>query len=303
MCPGEALITWGYTQNQDSCEKCVTPNHWRVAQVLCEKSDNILWIRSEHDYIARPRQAYAYEFSARNKQGHRFTQINADRNPRRSVLICGPHFWIVRKILITVGALFVASIAILGVWIFFGRQVSLFIDHFGTIPTASAKVHSIAYEGSGTGGWLTINDVHLSLNHTSPNIALSIGSTKDDQVALASGGKIFAFGPPISTKENAPDYLAAAPQSGDEASLVTRHSVLSWPTPFEFNFMTGHSPSWKRHRYYQLRWKKSSGATLDMLWRYDQFFYGQQLVPGDGWGSGFTVHEGSTGLVRVDIKE
>ena len=208
-----------------------------------------------------------------------------------------------RKVLITVGAFFAASIAILAVWVFFGRQVSLFIDRFGTIETASAKVHSIAYEGSGTGGWLTINDVHLSLNDTSADTTLSIGSTKDNEVALAFAGKIFAFGPPISTKENAPDYLAAAPQASDEASLVTRRSVLSWPTPFEFNFMTGHSPSWKRHRYYELRWKKSSGATLDMLWRYEQFFYGRQLVPGDGWGSGFSVHEGTTGLVRVDMKE
>jgi len=210
---------------------------------------------------------------------------------------------VVRKVLITVGTLFAASIAILAIWVFFGRQVSLFIDRFGTIETASAKVHSIAYEGSGTGGWLTIDDVHLSVGDTSADIALSIGSTKDNQVALASGGKIFAFGPPTSTMENAPDYLAAGPQSGDEASLVTRHSVLSWPTPFEFNFMTGHSPSWKRHMYYQLRWRKSSAATLDMLWRYEQFFYGQQLVPGDGWGTGFTVHKGTTGLVRVDIKE
>jgi len=54
--------------------------------------------------------------------------------------------------------------------------------------------------------------------------------------------------------------------------------------------------------YYELRWKKPSGAILDMLWRYEQPFYGQQLVPGGGWGSGFGVHEGSTGLVRVEIR-
>jgi len=210
---------------------------------------------------------------------------------------------VVRKVLITVGALFLASVGILAVWVFFGRQVSLFIDRFGTIPTASTKVHSIAYQGSGTGGWLTIDNVHLSLNNTDSNIALSIGSTKDNQVALALGGKIFAFGPPISTTENAPDYLAAAPQPNDEASLATRRSVLSWPTPFDFNSMTGHSPSWKRHMYYELRWKKSSGARLDMLWRYEQFFYGQQLVPPDGWHISFGVHKGSTGLIRVDIKE
>jgi hypothetical protein len=38
-----------------------------------------------------------------------------------------------------------------------------------------------------------------------------------------------------------------------------------------------------------------------MLWRYEQPFYGKQLVPGDGWGSGFSAHEGSTGLIRVNI--
>ena len=212
--------------------------------------------------------------------------------------------WIVRKGLITLGILIVSIVAILAAWIFGGRQVSLFIDRFGTIEIASAPIHAVSYEGSGTGGWLTVNDAHLSLNHIiNPKITLSIGSTKDNQFAVASGGKVFALGPLTSTGENGGDFLAVVPQSGDEASLVTRHSTLSWPTPFEFNFMTGHSPSWKRHMYYELRWKKPSGATLDVIWRYEQPFYGQQLVPGDGWGSGFSVHEGSTGLIRLDIKE
>ena len=65
--------------------------------------------------------------------------------------------------------------------------------------------------------------------------------------------------------------------------------------------MTGHSPSWKRHLYYKLRWKKTSGATLGMIWRYEQFFYGQRLIPGNGWGNGFMTHEGSTGLIQLDI--
>jgi hypothetical protein len=55
--------------------------------------------------------------------------------------------------------------------------------------------------------------------------------------------------------------------------------------------------------YYVLRWKKTTGATLDMIWRYEQFFYGQQLIPGNGWGSGFMTREGSTGLIQVAINE
>ena len=207
-----------------------------------------------------------------------------------------------RKLLLTLLILVTCGIALLAAWIFGGRQVSMFIDRFGTIEIASVPVHSVTYEGSGTGGWLTVNDVHLSLDDINPKIGLSIGSTKDNQFAVASGGKVFALGPLSSTTENAGDHLAVVPQAGDEAFLVTRRSALSWPTPFDFNFMTGHSPSWKRHMYYELRWKKPSGATLDLLWRYEQPFYGRQLVPGDGWGSGFSVHEGSTGLIRVDIR-
>jgi len=207
-----------------------------------------------------------------------------------------------RKLLIIAGILGLI-IGLLGLWIFGGRQVSKFIDRFGTIEMASVPIHSVAYEGSGTGGTLIINDVRLSLDETAPNLSPSIGSTKDNQFAVASGGKVFALGPLMSTGENGGDHLAVVPQMGDEAFLVTRRSALSWPTPFDFNFMTGHSPSWKRHVYYELRWKKPSGATLDALWRYEQPFYGQQLVPGDGRGSGFSVHEGSTGLIRIEIKE
>jgi hypothetical protein len=33
-----------------------------------------------------------------------------------------------------------------------------------------------------------------------------------------------------------------------------------------------------------------------MLWRYEQYFY-----PVNGWASGFMTHEGSTGLIQLDI--
>jgi hypothetical protein len=208
-----------------------------------------------------------------------------------------------RKTLITLGILIALVSAVLASWIFWGRQISSFVDRFGTVEISSTKIQSISYEGNGAGGWFTVNNgVHLILDDIIPKIALSVGSTKDNQVAVASEGKVFAFGRSLSTAENRGDYLAAAPQAGDEAFLITRHSVLSWPTPFDFNFMTGHSPSWKRYIYYELRWTKPTGATLDMLWRYEQLFYGQQLIPGDGWDNGFGTHPGSTGLIHVEIR-
>ena len=197
----------------------------------------------------------------------------------------------VRKILITLGILVAFVVAILATWIFGGRQISLFLDRFGTIETASNRVNSLVYEGNGTGGILRVNDLELSLNDRN-GPAPSIGTTKNDQLALANAGKVFPFGPARSGAEN----LAVVPSAGEDAFIEIRRSILSWPTPFEINFMTGHSPSWKRHLYYRLLWKKPSGAKLEMLWRYEQYFY-----PGNGWASGFMTHEGSTGLIQLDI--
>src|SRR6266567_8545963 len=197
-----------------------------------------------------------------------------------------------RKILITIMIVVALTIAISAIWIFGGRQLSLFLDRFWTIETASSRINSVVYEGSGTGGILHVNDLALSLN-AGNGPTPTVGTTKNGELALADSGKVFAFGPPRSEAES----LATAPPAGDDAFIEIRRSILSWPTPFEFNFMTGHSPSWKRHMYYRVLWKKSSGAKLQMLWRYEQYFY-----PGNGWASGFMTHEGSTGLIRLDIQ-
>jgi hypothetical protein len=203
-----------------------------------------------------------------------------------------------RKILIKISIVAAFIVALSMLWIFGGRQLSLFLDRFGTIETAAMPITSIAYEGSGTGGILHINDLGLSLSAANPDhLSPSIGSTKDGQLALAIGGKVFVFGPTRPASENDGDSLVAAPQAGDDASVSIRRSLLSWPTPLDFNFMTGQSPSWKRHLYYRLLWRKQSGAKLEMTSRYEQYFY-----PGNGWASGMMTREGETGLIRVDIQ-
>jgi hypothetical protein len=197
-----------------------------------------------------------------------------------------------RKILTTLAIVVALVIAISATWIFGGRQLSLLLDRFWTIETASSRINSVVYEGSGTGGILHINDLALSLNDRN-GPSPTVGTTKNGELALADTGKVFAFGPPRSEAES----LATAPAAGDDAFIEIRRSILTWPTPFDFNFMTGHSPSWKRHLYYRVLWKKPSGAKLEMLWRYEQYFY-----PGNGWASGFMTRRGSTGLIQVDIR-
>jgi hypothetical protein len=198
-----------------------------------------------------------------------------------------------RKILVVVAMVAVAAVALLAVWIFGGSQLSLFVDRFATVQIASSRINSLVYEGSGTGGILHINDLALSLNDRK-DPAPNIGTTKNGELALADRGKVFVFGPPRSETEN----LGTAPAADDDACIETRRSALSWPTPFDFNFMTGHSPSWRRYQYYRLVWRKTSGQQLEMLWRYEQYFY-----PDSGWLGGLMTSGHSTGLLRVEIKQ
>jgi hypothetical protein len=199
----------------------------------------------------------------------------------------------VRKILITIVVVIALAVTMSILWIFAGRQLSLFVDRFGTIETASIPIQSLTYEGSGTGGTLLINDLRLSLSPADSHISSpNVGTTKDEQLALSFAGKVFAFGPTRSGSDN----LTIERPANDDASIIIRHSYLSWPTPFEVNFMSGHSPSWKRHLYYHIVWQKPAGTKLEMLWRYEQYFY-----PSDRWTTGMMTREGVTGLIRVDI--
>ena len=203
-----------------------------------------------------------------------------------------------RRMLILLAVVAAGAAALTASWIFGGREISLLIDRYWTIEVQSVPIQAITYEGIGTGGNLICNGVSFSLNDVPPALSLTIDSAKDDQFALASNGKVFSFGPVRSASDDTGERLSTGPSPGDQTFVTTRHSVLSWPTPFEVNLMSGHSPSWKRHMYYEIRWRKTSGANLLMLWRYEQFFY-----PGNGWASGFMTREGSTGLVRVRIEE
>jgi len=202
-----------------------------------------------------------------------------------------------RKVFITFGA-FIALATVLSIlWLLAGRKVSLMADRVETIRTSSVPVEVVAYEGSGTGGTLVVNDLRLDLTpvdaKTEPP---DVGTTKDGEVALSFGGKVFPFGP---MKQNSPDTdekLAAVTQPGDIALIEISHSAIDWIEPFRINFMTGQSPSWLRHVYYRVAWERPSGAKLDLIWRYEQHFYS-----GSGWGSSFMTRAGSTGLISLRL--
>jgi len=94
-----------------------------------------------------------------------------------------------RKSLITLAMVVGCVVAAAATWIFCGRQLSLLVDRYWTVETAFLPIHSVGYEGSGTGGILVVNDVSLSLNDVGPGLSVSIGSTKDNQFALRAAAR------------------------------------------------------------------------------------------------------------------
>jgi hypothetical protein len=194
-----------------------------------------------------------------------------------------------RKILIAL----VIVIVLAAIWLWRGRDLSTLADRFKTIETSSRSINALTYEGAGTGGILHVDGTDLSLNEvelggTQP----SVGTTKDGQLALSFAGKVFPFGSALSRDER----LSANVPSGDAATIAIEHSAIPWPNFFETNWMTGRSPTWKRHIYQKLTLKKPTGAKLEMLWRYEEYFYS-----GDGWTGALMTRPGWTGLIRVEI--
>ena len=180
-------------------------------------------------------------------------------------------------------------------WIFGGRQIALAVDRLGTAQVETVPITELSYE---PGGNLRFGTTLLSI--TGPNdrpVPLGLAPDVNNKLILTLAGKTFPLGDLLPA---APDSVAAfgvQPDQGDQVSITVRRSFLNWPTPFDFNFMTGHAPSWKRHLYRRLVWKKQSGTTLDLLWRHEQYFY-----PNEGWTAAHMTHPGTTGLIRATIK-
>jgi hypothetical protein len=194
-----------------------------------------------------------------------------------------------RKLLLAL--LIIVALTVL--WLWRGRDLVTLVDRFKIIESESHPVGTITYEGEGSGGTLQAGDVRLSLDEVQvPGGRPNVGTTLDGQVALSYGGRVFPFGHiPIETQQ-----LQTTPAAGDAATLSIEHSAIAWPNFFETNYMTGNSPKWKRYIYRKLIWTKAGGAKLEMLWRYEQFYYAN-----DGWVQAFMTRPEVTGLIRVEI--
>jgi len=174
-------------------------------------------------------------------------------------------------------------------WLFAARPLSLFLDRFVTVRVRALPVTPLSCRF----GTISIGDLLLSLSATPDERPIEVDCDSSSRVVVSVDGRAFELG----SRTGPSSGFEFAPDPGDQVSLSVDRSLVSWPTPFDFNFMTGHSPSWKRHLYYRLRWTKASGASFTTLWRYEQYFYGS-----DGWANGMMIREGSTGLIGAEIR-
>jgi hypothetical protein len=182
-----------------------------------------------------------------------------------------------------------ALVGLTVLWLFAARPLIVLIDRFATVRVRSLDTASILYDWNS----LRFAGLHVDVSDGGDTLSpLRLYKGQRKRIMLSMGEKTFALG--ALGSPDSPDAILRDP--GDEVALTVERSVLSWPTPLEMNFMTGYAPSRKRNVYHKLVWTKRSGARLDLVWRYENWFYSR-----DGWSDSMT-HGGRTGLVRTELR-
>ncbi len=165
-------------------------------------------------------------------------------------------------------------IVISAVWIFGGPSISAMLDRFFTIPLRTSPLgdlsldkHDLSFAGR---RWLIGKDVVVATNARG-------------EVTMSSGGQMFILAAVEGGYDGNPGayYRFRAP-SEDSVTYAVSRSWLAWPLLDRYSIMGAARPTWQRHLYHRLRWRKLSGATLEMAWRDEQ-----QLYVKSGWSDMF----------------
>ncbi len=184
-----------------------------------------------------------------------------------------------------------AALAI-ATWLFASQPLSLLLDRVTTRRVAAIAQTPNHYGGGG----FTAGDVDLTfagLDNLRTDVTL--GSDEHSRLVLRSGGQAFTLGPRSAPDPGGRPEIDFTPDPGDTVTLTHEESWLPWPTFLEWKLMT-RTPAFKKHAYYHLQWRKKSGETLDMLWRYEQGKYEA------GWTKPAMLFNFETGLIRVAIR-
>jgi hypothetical protein len=182
-------------------------------------------------------------------------------------------------ITIIAGALIAAGI----IWLSLGRRISLLVDRcFPNLKSPqSTDPMIITFDPAGISSHFTLGSWNWPLSWASPPwpFELKIILSRREQLILRAGDRSFTFGPVRKMWDDPkkPQYQFL-PDAGDVVSFTREVGRLPWPTPFTFNILGASVPKWKRCAYDRLRWTKPSGATLEIIWHDEYWFY-----RGSGW--------------------
>jgi hypothetical protein len=182
-------------------------------------------------------------------------------------------------------------------WLLFGRWISLALDK--CVPGRGSPIpHEpllIEFDPAGISSRFTLGSQNWPLSWpTLPGPAeLEVATDRQARLALRTGARWFTFGPVQKCWDDPlkPQYQFVS-EADDVVSFTREISRIAWPTPFTFNLLGGATPSWKRFSYDRLRWRKTSGAALEVVWRSELWFY-----PRTGWADNYQRR-----LTRVRIR-
>ena len=189
----------------------------------------------------------------------------------------------------------VVFVVLMLAWLWAGRMLTLAVDWMIPVPVRPLAASPLSYHGSEFlvgGERLTI----AMLNNE--NADLQVVTDMQNRVVLSMGRDAFVLGPRTNAANpNGPLIVDFAADSGDQVRLSAHNSLLSWPNPFEVNWLGGSVPRWKKYVYYRLLWTKPSGARLQMRWRYERDYYQRT-----GWTEPLMMYNWQTGLMSVEIR-
>ncbi len=194
------------------------------------------------------------------------------------------------RLLIVLALTLVIAVA----WYVGARSLALWTEAFDTQDVGAKDIAQIGWNGT----YLVVDSQILDTNTPDNSQRLQLSVDAQHRLVATAGGKSIVLGAAQGTMPDAQETISAfAVQPGDRLTLTRAHSRLIWPNWFETNYMTGNSPSWKRFFYFHLVLRKASGATLDLFWRFEQWYYRSD----QRWLAPDMVGEDSCGLVRAAI--
>lgn len=186
-----------------------------------------------------------------------------------------------------------AAAAGLIVWLFAAQSLSMLLDRIHVANLNSAAVKEVRYDN----GVIEVAGIRLdTLTPETMPSGVTVELSSNGRAAFLHRGKSFSCGPgrSLAAPSGLPDIIFT-PDPGDTVTFSAERSHMSWPTPLAMNFMTGSAPSWKRHLYCELAWTKRSGASMRILWRFEQGYFNPE-----GWRPK-SIEYGTAGLLDVTL--